>query len=86
MYQEEYHLALARLAKPLIRHSIRYWELTLLMVERTGVSSGWTTRIRQDLDRARDRLLDQPAGAGGLPGTDGSPTDTAAANGTPDHG
>ncbi len=66
IYREEYRLELARLVKPLVRHSIRYWELTLMMVERTGVDTEWTKKIRQDLQRARKRLLEQPAGPGGL--------------------
>jgi len=66
VYEEEYRVALARLVKPLIRHSIRYWELTLLMVERTGVDSPWTDRIRRDLDLARTRLLEQPDGPEGI--------------------
>ncbi len=66
VYEQEYRTSLARLVKPLIRHSIRYWELTLVMVERTGVQSEWTERIRQDLDRARARLLAQPDGPEGL--------------------
>lgn len=67
VYNDEYRNSLARLVKPLIRHSIRYWELTLQMVERTGVQSEWTTRIEEDLERARTRLLEQPEGQGGLP-------------------
>lgn len=67
LYHDEYRNSLARLVKPLIRHSIRYWELTLQMVERTGVESEWTTRIEADLERARTRLLEQPEGQGGLP-------------------
>lgn len=66
-YESEYRNALASLAKPLIRHSIRYWELTLVMVERTGAESEWTERIHADLDRARARLLEQPEGPGGIP-------------------
>ena len=65
-YHEEYRTYLARLVKPLIRHSIRYWELTLLMTERTGVESEWTERIRAELERARARLLEQPDGPEGL--------------------
>lgn len=65
VFEEEYHLSLARLVKPLIRHSIRYWELTLMMIERTGVETEWSTRIREDLERARARLLEQPDGADG---------------------
>jgi len=66
IYDDEYRSSLARLVKPLIRHSIRYWELTLMMVERTGVETEWTERIRSDLERARERLLDQPAGPEGI--------------------
>lgn len=71
IYEQEYRLELARLVKPLIRHSIRYWELTLMMVERTGVRTEWSERLRRDLERARQRLLDQPEGPGGLPVDDG---------------
>lgn len=66
VYREEYRKELARLVKPLIRHAIRYWELTLMMVERTGVDTQWGRRIREDLERARQRLLEQPEGPGGL--------------------
>lgn len=65
-YEEVYRYALARLVKPLIRHSIRYWELTLLMVERTGAESDWSERIRADLQRARQRLIEQPEGPEGI--------------------
>lgn len=73
-YVEEYRNELRRLIKPLIRHSIRYWELTLMMVERTGVHTEWTQRIREDLERARQRLLEQPEGRGGLPAPDAADT------------
>lgn len=59
MYEEEYRAELARHIRPLLRHAIRYWELTLLMVERTGVQSDWTERTREDLDRMRSILLEQ---------------------------
>lgn len=65
-YEEVYRYALARLVKPLIRHSIRYWELTLLMIERTGAESTWSERIREDLERARERLIEQPEGPEGI--------------------
>ncbi len=55
-YQERYRAELAQLVRPLLRHAIRYWELTLLMVERTGARSEWTARIREDLARMRTRL------------------------------
>lgn len=67
IFVEEYRLSLARLVKPLIRHSIRYWELTLMMIERTGVETEWTERIREDLERARERLLEQPDGGAETP-------------------
>jgi len=68
VYEEEYRTSLARLVKPLVRHAIRYWELTLLMVERAGLESEWTERIRVDLERARTRLLEQPEGPEGIDG------------------
>jgi tetratricopeptide (TPR) repeat protein len=67
IYEEEYRKELQRLIRPLIRHAIRYWELTLMMVERTGVDTDWGARIRDDLERARDRLLEQPEGEADLP-------------------
>jgi tetratricopeptide (TPR) repeat protein len=67
VYEEEYRNELKRLIKPLIRHAINYWELTLMMIERTGVRSEWRDRIHADLERARQRLLEQPPGPGGLP-------------------
>ncbi len=70
IYEEEYRNELALLVKPLVRHSIRYWELTLMMVERTGIETEWTRRIHQDLETARARLLAQPEGTGGLPSSE----------------
>ncbi|MEM6957639.1 MAG: hypothetical protein AAF645_18235 [Myxococcota bacterium] len=78
-YEEQYRLSLASLAKPLIRHSIRYWELTLVMVERTGVDTEWSARIHEDLEAARARLLEQPDGPGGLPSTEPGMGGSAAA-------
>jgi hypothetical protein len=46
--------------EPLIRHAIRYWELTLMMVERTQSQTPWAERIREDLERARQRLITEP--------------------------
>jgi len=57
IYRTAYRLRLAELARPLVRHAIRYWELTLAMVQRTGVRSEWTERIHADLERARARLF-----------------------------
>ncbi|MGB5812013.1 MAG: tetratricopeptide repeat protein [Polyangiales bacterium] len=56
VFRQHYRLRLAELARPLLRHAIRYWELTLAMVERTGVPSEWTDRIHRDLARTRARL------------------------------
>lgn len=54
-----YRDKLANMLRPLLRHAIRYWELTLLMVERTGVKTDWTERIRADLERTRQLLIEQ---------------------------
>jgi tetratricopeptide (TPR) repeat protein len=62
-----YPQELAKLIKPLLRHAIRYWELTLMMVERTGVQTEWAEATKRDLERTRALLLEQPAGPGGLP-------------------
>lgn len=61
-----YRQELAKLIKPLVRHAIRYWEVTLLLLERTGFQSDWTAQTRLDLDRVRKLLLEQPEGPGGL--------------------
>ncbi|MEZ4324569.1 MAG: tetratricopeptide repeat protein [Polyangiales bacterium] len=55
-YDREYRDALARHVEPLLRHSIRYWELTLQMIERTGVDTEWRARIEADLARVRQQL------------------------------
>jgi len=60
LYRREYRSQLAERIRPLIRHAIRYWELTLLMVERTGVESAarhWVDRTRAELEEARRLLL-----------------------------
>ncbi len=79
IYREEYRAELARHIRPLIRHAIRYWEMTLLMVERTGVRTEWTERTRGDLDRMRALLL-QDDGAEAPEGDAGS---EAPATGSP---
>ncbi|HEX5657490.1 MAG TPA: tetratricopeptide repeat protein [Polyangiales bacterium] len=65
--KELYPQEMAKLIKPLLRHAIRYWELTLLMVERTGVQTDWAEQTKKDLERVRVLLLEQPPGPGGLP-------------------
>jgi tetratricopeptide (TPR) repeat protein len=62
VFSEEYHRNLREMVKPLLQHAVRYWEMTLLMVERTGARSEWSDRARRDLDRVRQALL------AGLPG------------------
>jgi tetratricopeptide (TPR) repeat protein len=57
IYRSSYRSQLAERVRPLVRHAIRYWELTLLMIERTGVQSEWVERTRADLEQARQRLL-----------------------------
>jgi tetratricopeptide (TPR) repeat protein len=78
-----YHQELAKLIKPLIRHAIRYWELTQMFIERTGIQTAWAGKIKTDLERVRALLLEQPPGPGGLPaadGTAGAPPQSAPAN------
>ena len=58
VYEEEYRSELSRHVRPLLRHAIRYWELTLLMVERTGVQTEWAERTQGELERMRALLLD----------------------------
>jgi tetratricopeptide (TPR) repeat protein len=65
--KEMYPQEMAKLIKPLLRHAVRYWELTLLMVERTGVQTDWAEQTKKDLERVRTLLLEQPPGPGGLP-------------------
>jgi outer membrane protein assembly factor BamD (BamD/ComL family) len=65
--KEVYPKELAKLIKPLLRHAIRYWELTLMMAERTGAQGEWVEKTRGDLERTRALMLDQPPGPGGLP-------------------
>lgn len=79
-----YHQELAKLIKPLMRHAIRYWEMTLMLVERTGIHNEWSEKTRADLERVRALLLQQPPGPGGLPNV-GSPAggEDGAAGATP---
>ncbi|HJL17552.1 MAG TPA: hypothetical protein RMH99_17925 [Sandaracinaceae bacterium LLY-WYZ-13_1] len=58
VYEEEYRHELADHVRPLMRHAIRYWELTLMMVERTGVETEWAERAQEDLERMRTLLLE----------------------------
>lgn len=69
VYREE----LAKLIKPLIRHAIRYWELTLMFMERTNIRGAWADKTAADLERVRGLLLQQPEGTGGLPAVDPDP-------------
>ncbi len=57
VYREEYRAELRRRIRPLLRHAVRYWELTLLMIERRGIEGPWAERVREGLRRARQRLL-----------------------------
>ena len=57
MYRDAYRATLRERVEPLVRHAIRYWELTLLMVERTGVDTQWAIRTRSELERARVLLI-----------------------------
>lgn len=57
IYEDEFRQALAERVRPLVRHAIHYWELTLMMVERTGVRTAWADRARTDIEHARALLL-----------------------------
>jgi hypothetical protein len=72
-----YHEELAKLIKPLIRHAIRYWEMTLMFIERTGMKTPWAEKTKTDLARVRALLLEQPPGEGGLPPS-AAPTNAVA--------
>jgi tetratricopeptide (TPR) repeat protein len=73
IYRDE----LAKLVKPLIRHAIRYWELTEMFIERTAIQTPWADKIKSDLARVRVLLLEQPAGPGGLPAPAAAPSSAA---------
>lgn len=77
--EKPYHDELAKLIKPLIRHAIRYWELTLMFIERTGMKTPWTEKTKTDLARVRQLLLEQPEGPGGLPPAAAEPAAGSAA-------
>jgi tetratricopeptide (TPR) repeat protein len=78
-----YHDELAKLIKPLIRHAIRYWELTQMFIERTGIQTPWAAKIKTDLERVRNLLLEQPPGPGGVPDAKASAAAPSAAPATP---
>ncbi len=81
-----YPQELAKLIKPLLRHAIRYWELTLMMVERTGAQTEWAEATRKDLERTRSLLLEQPPGPGGLSPAPTGDTPAPAAPPSPSSG
>jgi tetratricopeptide (TPR) repeat protein len=81
--EKAYHEELAKLVKPLIRHAIRYWEMTLMFIERAGVKTTWAEKTKSDLTRVRALLLEQPPGEGGLPQQQNVSTSTPAPTGTP---
>lgn len=93
VFGDEYHRKLREMVEPLLRHAISYWEMTLLMVERTGARNEWVDRTRQDLDRVRAELLAAVPGAVGIappsspphPATEQAP-DPGTALGTPHPG
>lgn len=57
IYERRFREELAERVRPLVRHAIHYWELTLMMVERTGVRTAWAARARTDIEQARTLLL-----------------------------
>jgi hypothetical protein len=63
--QVEYRAQLADLLKPLVRNAIRYWEATELSIERAGIETPWGQKIREELVRVRQLLLEEPSPTGG---------------------
>lgn len=63
LFGREYHRRLREMVRPLLTHAIRYWELTLMMVERSGVHTEWDDHARADLERVRASLLAETPGA-----------------------
>ncbi len=64
VYEEEYRKELRKKIAPLVKHAVRYWELTMMMLERTGIESEWKDKIQAGLDRVREQSLhDQMPGA-----------------------
>ncbi len=57
VYEEEYRKEMATMIRPLLEHAIRYWELTLMMIERTGIRSDAKTKMEKKLMSIRARLM-----------------------------
>jgi len=82
IYRASYREQLADRVRPLVRAAIRYWELTLLMVERTDVARTeprWVERTRSDLERSRTLLLGSHAPTATPPAPAVAPSETAPA-------
>lgn len=56
VYNAEYRAALAKRVRPLMKHAVTYWNLTLRMVRRTGVSSKWNEAIMTAMERVKARM------------------------------
>lgn len=63
VFTEAYRRTMASEIEPLLRHAIRYWELTLVMVDRTAIDSEWEARIETALEETRELLIDYQAAA-----------------------
>lgn len=77
LFAREYHRRLREMVRPLLTHAIRYWELTLMMVERSGVHTEWDDRARADLERVRASLLAEAPGAPTAPSSAAPPPNAA---------
>jgi hypothetical protein len=73
MFSEEYRSSLRQMIRPLLQHAVRYWEMTLMMMERTGVRSEWESQIRADLERVRSRLVESPVDVSAAPAAPTAP-------------
>ncbi len=90
VFADEYRKNLREMVKPLLQHAIRYWEMTLMMVDRSGVRTEWTERTRADLARVQGALVADlpgapPAPPSGAPGA-GAATTQPPASGAPGEG
>ncbi|MCS6856948.1 MAG: tetratricopeptide repeat protein [Sandaracinaceae bacterium] len=58
IYEQEFKVRLEERILPLLRHAIRYWELTMLMAERIGANNEWLEALRSDLESTRALLAE----------------------------
>lgn len=72
-----YRSELARMVKPLIRHAIRYWELTQLILINNRIEAEWAPQLALNIERMRGLLKVQPQGPEGIPVKSPAPTNAS---------